>query len=127
MLVTALVAVDADAETLERIGREHGAALLDRPDRAGIPAVLAGLGFAPHETTSAAGAAAGRMDLRLGNCPFRDAVTSPGGSAVCTLHRGVMAGMAGSVAGGRLEEFTPHEPVAAGCTARFTGLPAAPG
>lgn len=126
MLVTALVAVGADDATLERIGREHGASMVDRPGRAAIPAALAGLGFAPRETTAAADGAAGRLHLRLGNCPFRDAVVSPGGSAVCVLHRGVLAGMA-DAAHGELAEFTPRDPVTAGCTARFTGLPAAPG
>ncbi|MCC6831995.1 MAG: helix-turn-helix domain-containing protein [Thermoleophilia bacterium] len=128
MLVTALVAVGAEEATLERIGREHGATLLDRPGREGIASALAGLGFAPHETTSASDAAAGRLDLRLDSCPFRDAVMSPGGMAVCTLHRGIMAGMAAAAGdGGELTQFTPRDPVKAGCTARFAGLPPAPG
>lgn len=124
MLVTALVEVGADDATLERIGREHGANLVGRPERGAIPATLAGLGFAPRETTPAAHGIAGRLDLRLGNCPFRDAVVNPGGTAVCTLHRGVLAGMA-ETARGELAEFTPRDPVSAGCTARFTGLPPA--
>lgn len=124
MLVGVLGHLEPGEDLLETFAREHGVRLLAEPGRDGIAATLMRLGFSPHDVTSAARVADGDMDVRLDSCPFREAVAAPGGAAVCTLHRGLLDGMA-QVSGGRLVGFEVRDPHEAGCVVRFEGLPAA--
>ena len=90
----------------------------------GIVAELAALGFAPREVSNEADARRGRLDLRLGSCPFREAVAAPGGGLVCQIHRGMAEGMAEEPApGARLTQFVPQDPARAGCRVVVDGLP----
>jgi hypothetical protein len=79
------------------------------------------MGFAPVDETPAAAARAGAVELRLGRCPFRDAVEVRGGGIVCALHRGLTAGLVES-SGGALEDFVVVDPVHAGCRVVAGGL-----
>lgn len=116
LLVVYIVHSGADARDVEAFGRKQGAFLAVGAGADAIPASFARLGFAPRETGSAEDRARGRLSIRLEHCPFRDAVTAPGGELVCRLHRGLAAGMVGAaLPGGRLTAFRAEGPVQAGC------------
>jgi predicted ArsR family transcriptional regulator len=104
-------------QDLESFGRSQGRGMTEAG--AGPRAVLdafARLGFAPHETASAAEAAEGRIVARLECCPFREAVLAPGGESVCHLHRGLAEGLLERAApGARLAGFEVRDPIHAGC------------
>lgn len=123
MLVGALGYLNPRDELLEEFAQRHGPALLDGEGREAITAALMRLGFAPHEVTPAGRAAEGDLEIRLDNCPFREAVVAEGGAAVCTLHKGLLDGMA-AASGGRLVDFVVKDPFAAGCRMRFVGMAA---
>ncbi|MFN8122415.1 MAG: helix-turn-helix domain-containing protein [Thermoleophilia bacterium] len=123
LLVGALGFLAPDQGRLEEFARDHGPVLLEGEGREAITAALMRLGFAPHDVTPAARAGDGEMEIRLDNCPFREAVATDGGAAVCTLHRGLLDGMA-AVSGGRLTDFVVHDPFRAGCVVRFAGMAA---
>lgn len=116
---------------IERTGREIGHELAaERGGEAAAPAdqaealerALTDLGFRPERAASPPGTLA----ICLGNCPFRDAVRE-NQPAVCTLHRGITAGLVDSLAPeATLTGFVPHDPDDAGCTVEITGLAAAP-
>ena len=112
---------------VQALGRVHGHELAGGGiDAAGLAAHLAAMGFAPVDETPAAAARDGAVALRLGRCPFRDAVEARGGGLVCALHRGLTAGLVES-SGGELVEFEVVDPVHAGCRVVAGGLrPAAP-
>lgn len=125
MLVGLVRRLDADDAVVERFSREHGATMLTDSGRGAVIAAMGRLGFAPADTTGATDAARGELHLRLDHCPFREAVLAPGGAAVCVLHRGLLAGMAGAAAPtGCLVEMVARDPRTAGCTVHMTGLPA---
>ncbi len=115
-----------DAEAIERFGEEQGYNALGstaQPGFEGLTATLAGLGFAPEEVTSTAGRRAGRMDVRLRSCPFKDAVLAEGGELICALHRGLVRGTLGRTApDAELADFEIKGPVEAGCRALITGV-----
>lgn len=123
LLVGALGHLDPAPGTLEAFARDHGPGLLEGRGRDAISGALMRLGFAPHDVTPAARAADGALEVRLDNCPFREAVAARGGEAVCTLHKGLLDGMA-AVSGGRLTDFVVHDPFTAGCLVRFEGMTA---
>lgn len=127
MLVELLQVAQVGEDVVRGYGRRRGAEQVPAAPslRSAVLAALAGLGFAPHETTPAAAAAAGDLWLRLEYCPFREAVLAPGGERICALHHGVLEGM---VAGGgaTVTDFVPKDPRWAGCTARIAGLEPAP-
>lgn len=112
-------------ETAREFGRERGAGLLEVDASQGAEAVgaaMAGLGFAPEEVAPAGERGAGRRDLRLRSCPFRDAVLAPGGELICALHHGLVEGALQRVAPeARLAEFRVEEPVRAGCRVLIEG------
>ena len=58
---------------------------------------------------------------RLCNCPYRDSVKE-NQEVVCTLHRGITAGLLDELAPeARLETFEPHDPDRAGCLIEVVG------
>lgn len=123
LLVGYLVRTGASAEDVEAFGREQGGFFADGRGSGAVMETFARLGFAPHQTDSAPDAASGRLTLRLGHCPFREAVLAPGGDIVCRLHRGLADGVAAAaVEGGRLTEFVPADPATAGCLVGFEGM-----
>lgn len=128
LLVGLLDRAGIGAETARRFGRERGGELARAAGREGIVRSLAGLGFAPHETTSAADALRGELAVRLEHCPFREAVLARGGERICALHHGLLEGMADRAGpGAEVTEFVPKDPRWAGCTARVRGLEPAGG
>lgn len=123
MLVELLQVAEVGEDTTRAYGRRRGATLLPAAAalRTAVLGALAGLGFAPHETTSAAGAARGELAVRLEYCPFREAVMAPGGERICALHHGVLEGMVDGH-GAAVTDFVPKDPRWAGCTARIEGM-----
>jgi predicted ArsR family transcriptional regulator len=98
---------------IERSGREIGQELaLDaKPSAESFGAALSALGFQPELQVDEQGTAR----CRLCNCPYRDAVVESA-EVVCTLHRGMTAGLVDALApGGSLTVFNPHDPDRAGC------------
>lgn len=114
-----------DEGSAREFGRERGAALMDVDASEGAEAVgtaMAGLGFAPDEVATAAERLAGRRDLRLRSCPFKEAVLAPGGEMICALHRGLVEGTLQRVAPeARLADFHVEEPIRAGCRVLLEG------
>lgn len=125
LLIAYIVRSGADTEDVETFGRLQGGFFATGAGAAGIVESFARLGFAPREAGSAADAGRGRLRMRLGHCPFRDAVTAPGGEMICQLHRGLAEGIAtGAAPGSRLAVFEPADPVRAGCRVIVDRLPA---
>jgi len=121
-LALALAGGGAGPPDVEAVGRAIGRDLApasDAPPAARIRDALAAMGFAPRE----ADGPPGTWSCRLGHCPYREAAREPTGP-VCTLHRGITAGLIDAVApGARLALFEPREPREAGCLVGVAGLP----
>lgn len=113
-------------DDVEAFGWEQGRRLV--PEGSGpdaLAASVAGLGFAPEEVTPEADRRAGRMDLRLRACPFKDAVLAEGGHLICALHRGMVRGALERIDDdAELAVFEPKDPVTAGCRVLVEGLTA---
>jgi predicted ArsR family transcriptional regulator len=111
-------------DEIEAFGWEQGHRLV--AGEGGIDALvasMAGLGFAPEEVTSEGDRRAGRADLRLRSCPFKDAVLTEGGHLICALHRGLVRGALERIDdGAELAVFEPKHPVTAGCRVLVTDL-----
>jgi predicted ArsR family transcriptional regulator len=106
---------------LERSGREIGRELVrdSAPSAESFDAALSALGFQPELQVDEQGTAR----CRLCNCPYRDAVVESA-DVVCTLHRGMTAGLVDVLApGGSLTVFAPHDPDQAGCEIVVEGAP----
>lgn len=104
----------AGLRRIERTGREAGRDLVEGPsDRVpdAFRHTFAALGFEP-EVEAGPG---GTMTAKLCNCPYRDSVRE-NPDVICTLHRGVTAGVLDTLdPGSRLIRFEPHDPAQAGC------------
>jgi predicted ArsR family transcriptional regulator len=123
MLVELVAEIGADEAEIERFGRRQAAALAaSRDGRTALLDLLADLGFAPRETTSAAAARRGGLRVVLGRCPFGDAVEATGGRLVCALHRGISRGLVELTPTGRLTVFEVRPPRTAGCIIAGEGL-----
>lgn len=123
LLVEAIVRSRADTRDVEAFGRRQGGFFATGTDATGIVEAFTRLGFAPRQAGSSADADRGRLTLRLGHCPFHDAVMAPGGDIVCRLHCGLADGIVAAVApGGRLTAFEPQTPTRAGCHLVMDGL-----
>ena len=98
---------------VERAGREIGRELAPPAGddlAADLRDALAALGFEPRLDRGEKGFA-----CRLGNCPYRDSVHQ-GPEVVCTLHRGITAGLLAELSPkAKLKRFVPEDPELAGC------------
>lgn len=103
---------------VEATGREIGhelapAGAASDPDALRI--VLIALGFQPTIEHRAGD----RVTVRLGNCPFHDAVQE-NQPAVCALHRGITRGLLDVLQPeAKLTDFVPHDPDQAGCVVKL--------
>ena len=99
---------------IERVGREIGRELAPSGGRATEDAMqdaLTALGFAPRRERPQPA----QIRYVLRNCPYRGAVRE-NQPAVCTLHRGVSAGLLERIdPEARLVAFVPKDPDVAGC------------
>ena len=114
----------AGSAEAEAVGMEQGGRLVaDGAPPEALAEAFAGLGFAPQDVTGATDRRAGRRELLLRACPFKDAVLSQGGEMVCALHRGMVQGALARIdPRARLAAFEPHHPVHAGCRVAIEGL-----
>jgi predicted ArsR family transcriptional regulator len=124
MLVELLAGLGPDEAAVEEFGRRQAPLLATGDGRTALLDAITAMGFAPRETTPPGGARAGRLELVLGNCPFRDAAAAAGGGLVCVLHRGISRGLVELTPSGRLTAFEARPPREAGCRIAAGGLPA---
>jgi predicted ArsR family transcriptional regulator len=114
-LARAMPAGPGRLRAVERAGREIGRELTPKGvdgTAESFEQVFVALGFQPE---MAADSGEGRACCRLCNCPYRDSVRE-NPEVVCTLHRGLTAGVLDVLApGARLVTFEPHDPDLAGC------------
>lgn len=128
LLVELVDEAGIDEKHVEDFGRRQAVRFATTRDgRSALLDLLTTMGFAPRETTGAQAARDGRLDVVLGHCPFRDAVRSGGGQAVCVLHRGLSRGLLELTPGGRLTAFEIFPPEDAGCRIAGAGLVATTG
>jgi len=125
MLIGALHGVDSfDQSILLSAGRKHGAAIAAGEFPEGIVDAMAAFGFAPRDVSSARDERERARRVSFQTCPFRDAVASDGGHAVCALHQGLGEGLSAAL-GGHVDLFEVREPISAGCQIRLVaGAPA---
>ena len=94
------------------IGRELAPQGSDATGADAFQGALAALGFQPeihHEAPR-------HTTVRLGNCPYRDAVKA-NQRVICTLHRGITLGLLDALLpDASLTDFEPRDPDTAGCT-----------
>lgn len=105
---------------LERTGREIGRELAPAPGGDPVEAfrdAVTALGFQPTLDFKSDGG----FTCTLGNCPYRDSVRESA-DVVCTLHRGITAGILAEVdPGADLVRFEPRDPDTAGCLVEVRG------
>jgi predicted ArsR family transcriptional regulator len=110
---------------IEATGREIGGELASSDGALGEDALqgtLTALGFQPEVQLRKGD----RLTVRLGNCPYRDAVRE-NQPVVCTLHRGITRGLLDVLyPRTKLAGFVPHDPDKAGCLIELSGIHAAP-
>lgn len=124
LLTAYIVRTGAGMDDVEEFGRRQGGFFATEQGAAGIVDAFARLGFAPRETGSARDVRQGRVSVRLDHCPFRDAVSEPGGEIICRLHRGLAQGIASASAPGSIVTgFEPRDPARAGCRVQVDGIP----
>jgi predicted ArsR family transcriptional regulator len=94
------------------IGRELAAQGSDATGVDAFQGALAALGFQPEIDREAPRP----TTVRLGNCPYRDAVKT-NQPVICTLHRGITLGLLDALLpNASLTDFDPRDPDTAGCT-----------
>jgi len=113
-LARATPATPARLREVKRVGRDIGRELApERPSADPVDAfrqAIAALGFEPEVEVRDGG-----FCCRLENCPYRDSVHA-GGEVVCTLHRGLTAGLLDALhPDAELTGFVPKDPDLAGC------------
>jgi predicted ArsR family transcriptional regulator len=118
-LARAIPAAPRRLREVEAMGREIGREIAPGPSD--DPAerfreTLSALGFEPIIERGEAGG----FNCRLENCPYRDSVQA-NGDVVCTLHRGLTAGLLDVIEpGAKLIRFEPRDPERAGCAVEVT-------
>jgi predicted ArsR family transcriptional regulator len=109
----------------EATGREIGRELAPSDGTFGedaLQSTLTALGFQPEVQLRKVD----RLTIRLGNCPYRDAVRE-NQPVVCTLHRGITRGLLDVLdPRAKLAGFIPRDPDKAGCLIELSGIHAAP-
>jgi predicted ArsR family transcriptional regulator len=99
-----------------QIGREIAPVGSSGPDA--MQRSLAALGFQPAVRLRERD----RLTLRLGNCPYRDAVRE-NQQAVCALHKGITRGLLDVLSPqARLAGFVPRDAEKAGCLVELRGI-----
>jgi predicted ArsR family transcriptional regulator len=120
-LARALGARPGGLRGVEHTGREIGRELAPKGphhDPDALETTLTALGFRP----TMARRKDDRVSVRLGNCPYRDAVRE-NQPAICALHRGITRGLLDVLEPqARLTAFVPHDPDQAGCLIELRGL-----
>lgn len=110
-----LARVVRERETPRAVGRSEGRAnAVSRGSGDGdavemIEREAAKLGFAPTLVERG-----NRVDVVLEACPFAD-VAAGDPRTICSLHRGLVEGLADAAGGARVEGFVAHDPYEAGC------------
>jgi len=124
-LVRILVAIvggdDAHERTMLDLARDRGGDMVSGEFPHGVVDAMARLGFSPRDRSTREDVKDDAYRLSFQTCPFRDAVTAPGGEAVCTMHRGLVEGMTKAL-GGVVDQFDAREPIAAGCEVRLRAV-----
>ena len=119
-LVRAIPAGPSGLRSVERTGREIGreiAPAQGEQSAQGFRDALAALGFQPALELRADG----EVRCQLRNCPYVESVRE-NADVVCTLHRGITAGLIDGLApGAKLVAWEPHDPEQAGCRAEIAG------
>ena len=103
-------------DVIADVARDQGVEVIGATGAEDVFGAMAHLGFAPRDVTSPADQKAGRVRLEFLNCPLRDGVLSPGGSALCAAHHGLAEGMCERT-GQRLDAFDVVDPIRVGCRA----------
>jgi predicted ArsR family transcriptional regulator len=120
-LARALRARPGGLRGVESTGRRIGRELVSEQsvgDPDALRTTLTALGFQPTITRRAKN----RMTIRLGNCPYRDAVRE-NQPAICALHRGITRGLLEVLEpGAELTGFVPRDPYRAGCLIELRDL-----
>ena len=110
---------------VEATGRQIGRDLAPADgalDENALQSALTALGFQPQVQLRKGD----RLTVRLGNCPYRDAVRE-NQPVVCTLHKGITRGLLDVLdPRTRLAGFVPRDPDRAGCLIELKGIHAAP-
>jgi predicted ArsR family transcriptional regulator len=124
-LARAMRAQPGDLRGIEATGREIGGELAPSGGTHGenaLHSTLTALGFQPKVQLRKGD----RLTVRLGNCPYRDAVRE-NQPVVCTLHRGITRGLLDVLdPQAKLAGFVPRDPDKAGCLVEISGIHAAP-
>jgi predicted ArsR family transcriptional regulator len=106
---------------VEATGREIGRELAPSDGPRGQDALqgaFAALGFQPQARRRKGDL----LTVRLGNCPYRDAVRE-NQPVVCTLHRGITLGLLDVLdPQAELAGFVPRDPDKAGCVIELSGI-----
>lgn len=98
-------------------GRAHGRAAAARGTATeAVTGALAELGFSPSRRGD------GEGGIALEACPFADQVLGPGGRTLCSLHHGIVAGVA-EARGGAITSFEAADPSRAPCTLAVRDAP----
>jgi predicted ArsR family transcriptional regulator len=110
---------------IEQTGRKIGHELAPSgatADPGALETTLVALGFQPATSPGEDD----RMTIRLGNCPYRDAVNE-NQPAICALHKGITRGLLDVLhPRAQLAGFVPRDPDRAGCLIELRRMPAGP-
>lgn len=106
-------------------GRSVGARLVAGPAgandaTAGIAAEAAARGFAPSVHTTGA-----TTEIVLTSCPYAE-VAEADPVTICSLHRGLLEGMADAYGSVQVDDLVPGDPHHAGCVVRLSSTPPPP-
>jgi predicted ArsR family transcriptional regulator len=117
VIAAAKVRIADVEETGRGIGRELAPAEGPGTAEERLHDTLSALGFQPQREIGDRR----RLNYRLGNCPYREAVKERQ-AIVCALHRGITCGLLDELdPATRLTQFVPEDPDEAGCLIQVRG------